>query len=147
MPSIAIDPLPFAVALWARTAEIGVMTIFIAIALTASLMLEELANMADAIKENLSSTITGPNCCSLEFEKWRHQFELISKFVENVNNFFGPILLIKTAAAFGISIFDFNKILQSKGLYPIFYFEFIHTILRFFVILLPSSLVTQMVSH
>ena len=56
MPSIAIDPLPFAVALWARTAEMGVTTVFISMVFTASLMLEELASMADAMRKKMENS-------------------------------------------------------------------------------------------
>ena len=83
----------------------------------------------------------------LKVEQWRHLFVLVCAFIDQINRFFGPILLIKTAAGFAISIFDFNKVLQTKGKYPRFYFEFIHTILRLWVIVVPSYLIAQTVRY
>ena len=141
MPSIAVDPLPYIVALWARASEIGVTTIFSVMTLAAAIILEELSMMADRIREK----INGSSGHSLEVEKWRSLFVLLCNFIDQINHFFGPILVIKTAIAFAMSIFDFNLILQSKGQYPRFYFQYVHTILRFLVFLVPSYLVTQTV--
>ena len=137
---IGKSPLPFVAALWARMAEVGVVIIFSTLALTTSLLFEELVNMADAAKADCSSS----NCLSAELNQLPRNYDLICKFIEKMNCCFGPILLIQTASGFAIPIFEFYKILQTRGQFPRFYFAFIHTIFRFLIlILIPSHLITQ----
>ena len=135
------DPLPIVTALWARTAEIGVSIVFVTISLTASLLFEELSNRAEMMAEEKD------HLSMLELDDWRRHYDRICTFVKKTNRCFGPILVLQTALGFAMPIFEFAKILQTKGQSPRLYFEFIHTIFRFFVIILiPPYLVTQQVN-
>ena len=140
------NPLPFTAALWARLAESCVMTVFITLALIASCLLNESAQRADDLNENISPTTVDDANLTESLEEWRRQFNMICMFTEQINRVFGIVLLLQTALAFSSPIFEFNEILLSKGKFPRFYFEFFHAIFRFFLhILLPSYLVKQQV--
>lgn len=140
---ISIEPLPFLAALWARSAEIATTAVFVSIALITSLLVEELVNRADDMAED--SSIDLPNVLSANLEQWRSHYYSIIKFIDKTNHYFGLILLIQTSIGFAVPIFEFYKILQTKGHYPIYDFAFIHTILRFLLIVVPSYLVSQQV--
>ena len=142
------NPLPFATTVWARTAEIGVSTIFVVMSFTASLLFEELVNRADDMNENYATAPS--NYLPAELEKWRTHFDLVCTFVTKINRSFGLVLALQTALAFAIPIFDFYKILialMGKGILDFRYnFAFMHTLLRFlFLILVPSYFVAQQV--
>lgn len=141
---MVMDPLPFIAALSARTAEIGISAIFFSISITASVLLEELGNRAYNMTEDCSGF--RPSHFLVELEHWRQHYILICQFVDEINIFFGPILLMFSAIGFAVPIFEFNKILQTRNYpHPRYYFEFIHSIVRFLVILVPSYLVSQQV--
>ena len=133
------NPFPLIASLWARMAELAITALFVALALTASLLFEELGNRANEMNEESN---VGP----LKLENWRRTYVQVCEFVAIINQIFGFILLIKTALAFAISIFELNKILQTRMEWPQYYFEFVHTALRFLLeMLLPSYLLTQKV--
>ena len=144
---ISIEPLPFLAALWARSAKIATTAVFVSIALITSLLVEELVNRADDKSED--SSIDLPNVLSANLEQWRNHYYSIIKFIDKTNHYFGVILLIQTSIGFAVPIFEiyfpFYKILQTKEQYPIYDFAFIHTILRFLLIVVPSYLVSQQV--
>ena len=140
LPKTIPDPLPFFAALCGRAADIGVSIVFFPLALTAAILFEELADRANAMKEMPSS-----NNLPMALKDWRRHYNLICEFVEKISNCFGPMLLLQICLGFALPIFDFNKILLSKGQLPRHYFQFGHNIIRFLVILVPSYLITQKV--
>ena len=141
---IVSDPLSLLAALWARSAEICISSIFFAFASISSLLFEELVSRADDMSEEYN--VAFPEEFVMKLEKWRRNFDLVCQFVEKINSCFGPVFLLQTALVFSIPIFDCNKILLTKQQVPRFYFEFAHSIFRFFLmIILPSYLVSQQV--
>ena len=110
-----------------------------------SILLQELSTrLLEIVDENEHQG--SPNCLSVPLDEWRHHFDLVCQFIEQINRCFGPILLIQTAIVYSLPIFQFNKILLTQGRFPRLYFEFIHTIARFLIFLvIPSYLVTQKV--
>lgn len=136
LPIAAIDPLPLVAAVLARSAALIATATFGVTAFTTSVILEELiikASDVEIIKIKKDKLTAFFSASKLKLEKWRYNFDLISRFVEKINKMFGPILLIETIIGFAVPIFEFNKILQTRNTpYPRYYFEFIHTVLRFF---------------
>ena len=143
---ISTYPLPNVVALLARIAEIGVTTICIAMSFTAALLFDELSERADSMIENRDNGYNADNL-SNNLETWRYHYTLVCRYVKKINKCFGLILLFTTAIDFSIPMFEFNMLYQSKGQFPQYYFEFGHSILRFLVLLVPSSLVKQKVTY
>ena len=148
LPILGIDPLPFIAALWSRASEICITALFVTLTLTASFLFEELVNRADDMKEMSNNITNSSDSLSVKLEQWRHHFVLINRFINKINNCYGLILLLQTAYGFAVPIFEFNKILQSRNTpFPRYFFEFAHTVLRFFIILIPSYLLTQQVKN
>ena len=144
-PIIVRNPLPFIAAFWARMTEIAITTTFTTMTFTASVLFEELLNRADDLSEDCNSS--NLDKVSGKLDEWRRHYDLVCQFVDKINFCFGPVLLIKIATGFASPIFDFFQILLTKGLVPRHYFEFFHTIFRFFtVIIVPSYLLTQQVT-
>ena len=141
LPMIVQDPLPFVAALWARIAEIGVANVFLTMVFVAELLFQELNDRANDI--NLDESRANR---SDKLEDWRHHFDLVCTFLENINSCFGPVLLIQTALGFALPIFECNKMFYTKWQKPRIYFEYGHSIIRFLLILLiPSCAVTKQV--
>ena len=139
LPNIARDPMPFAAALLSRASEIGVSWIFATLAFAAVVLFKELNERADDMTETIDF-----NNVSTELEEWRQHYDLVCRFVETIDDCFGWILLLQTALGFSVPIFDYYKLLYTKGQVPRHYFEFGHTIFRFSLfMLIPSYLVTQ----
>ena len=143
LPKIARDPMPFAAALLARTSEIVIICIFDTFSFVTAILFEELADSAeDMAEENKIHS----NNISTELEEWRRHYDLVCRFIETVNDCFDWILLLQTALGFALPIFDFYKILYTNGQVPRHYFEFGHTVFRFFLfMLIPSYLVSLQV--
>ena len=147
LPIIVRNPLPFIAALWARAADIGITAAFVTMAFTVSLLIDELVKRTEEV--NKEYTLLAPantvTRFSMKLDEWRSHCHLICEFIDRVIGFFGPALLLKIALGFASPIFEFTKILQTRGQVRRFYFEFLHSIFRFFIILLPSYLVAQKV--
>ena len=144
LPMIFRNPLPFAIALWARTAEISATATFLALALTVSSFFEEIVERAEDIAEDCMSFADAE--ISLKLNKCRRHYSMICGLIDKVNRCFGPILVMQTSIAFSLPMFEFCSIWQTLGAVSIYNFSFIHTTLRFLVwILIPSYLVSQQV--
>ena len=100
-----LDPVPFLAGIWARIAEIGTMIVFFAMTFTAAILFDELISRANEMKEINSNSLP------MALKEWRRIYDLVCEFVENINDCFGPTLLLQTALYFALPIFDFNKIL------------------------------------
>ena len=138
-PLVGTDPLPFVAALLARMAENGIMALFVALNFASVLLFDEMVDRTEDLTQQDSLN-------SMELEKWRGHFDMVCTFVRKINRCFGPILLLQTILGFSVSIFEFQRILTTKGQVWRFYFEFGHTIIRFlFVMLIPPYLVSQKV--
>ena len=143
LPMIVGDPIPFAAAILARTSEVGFGIIFVTILFVAILLFEELADRADGLSDE--NNIDSVNI-STALEEWRRIYDLACLFVESIDDCFGWMLLLQTAYGFAVPIFDFHKILYTNFQLSRHYFEFGHTIFRFFLfMLIPSYLVKQQV--
>ena len=145
LPTIFRNPIPYSTALLARASDIAISVVFATFAFTASLLFEELAARADDLTEGKDIKEDSENI-SLDLEQWRRQYYLVCRLVDKINSCFGCILLLQIAIGFALPIFDFFKILYTKGLVSRFYFEFIHTIFRFLIfMLIPSYFVDKKV--
>ena len=147
LPMTIIDPLPFLSALWARLAELGITNVFVVLTLIASLLLEELFHRASAMKEEHEIKEDNENLLSSKLETWRCHYDMICRLVDKINRIFAPILLVQIAVNLGVSFFEFSKILKTKGLYARLNFAYLHSILRFFLVLVPSYMVSQKVCY
>ena len=108
------NSLAYAVGVLSRLAEIGVRTTFIVLVLIAGLLFDTLGNYLENNTEiflNNSNTMM-----SVELENWKNQYDLVCRFVEQINRVFGFFLLMITGHDFATCIFDFNNILEHLDL-------------------------------
>lgn len=140
----AKNPLPYVTALWARFSNVGILISFVVLSFTAVLLFEELIEKAENINEECSD-INIPTSTHLNLDKLGQYYELVCRFVQKIEDCFGLVLLLETARTFSVSIYEFYQILQSHGIFPKYCYRFLHTIVRFFLVLVPSYLVTQQV--
>ena len=145
LPMIVRDPLPFAAALWSRLAEIGVTNVFVTIVFVAAILFEEINDRAEEL--NLDNNDDDPSeDWPMKLEELKFHHNLACELIEKINHCFGAVLLLEITLGFTVPIFDFYKMIYTKGLQPRFYFEFLHTSLRFLIFfLIPSHTVTQQV--
>ena len=147
LPMIVRDPLPFLAALWARIAEIGIVNVFVTTSILATLLFNELNDRAEEMSQDCK-TAQYFDVYSESLEKWRRHYNLVCRFVEQINSCFSPILLIEIGLGFAVPIFEFQKLFNTNWQKARFYFEFVHTIFRFLVTLLnPSYSLTKQVYH
>ena len=170
-----IQPLPLAVAFWARLAEIGVRITFIALTCVAALIYEEID---EEISDLAEQSVIPDDQGSLERNSDRliDHYDLACRLVEQINRCFASVLLIITATDFTIAIFEFFQIfitLRREGvrynnkfyetadeLYvarnsdgtinvqriTVIVISFVHVIFRFFAILAASHHATSKVN-
>ena len=117
--------------------------------MTASLLQKELLERAEEMETKNNQTVSEEHTPK-DLEMWRCHYDLVCRYIEQINRFFGLVLLIKTALAFAIPIFELIKIMQSQDqtghLFPRYYFEFIHTIVTFLIeIVMHSYLISRQV--
>lgn len=141
----AVNPLPYMAAIWARLANVGILIVFVVFSFAAALLYEELVVRAAYINEECND-FTVPSHIQFYLDKLRHHYGSICSYVENIEDCFGLVLLLDTARTFSVSIYEFYEILLSRGRLPKYYFNFLHSIIRFFLVLVPSYLITQQVS-
>ena len=101
--------------LWSRFAEIGVRISFMVFATIAAFLFNELDMKVDEFVEKMK---TDPKRdeqenVSLELETWKNQYDLVCRFVEQINRSFGFFLLIITGIDFATSILEFYNILAA----------------------------------
>lgn len=117
--AISFEPLPFLAAVWSRLAEVGVRVTVIAISFIAVLLFEELDEQIETMTEISPSRPSDTKYneeMSQRLRKWRCHYDLVSQFVEQINQCFGPVLLIATAVDFCTAIYQFHDILQYMDL-------------------------------
>ena len=109
--------LNYFVGLWSRLGEIGVRTTFIVFAFTAALLFDELNQEIDNIvQKTVDFSDYYKERMSEELETFKNQYDLVCRFVEQINQFFSLTLLIITGIDFATSILDFNNILEHLNL-------------------------------
>ena len=110
---------PYLVGLWSRLSEVGVRTTFIVFTSTASLLFEELDSRIENMAKQLADIDHEEHISSAKLENWKDQYDMVCRFVEQINRVFGFFLLIITCHDFATCILDFSNILQHldfKGL-------------------------------
>lgn len=76
-----------------------------------------------------------------KLDQWMKQYNLACQLLKQINKCFGLILLITTANDFIVSIQTFDKLVFFYDQSFRYYFQFLHGILRFFLIIYSSFLV------
>ena len=108
--------LGYFVGLWSRFAEIGVRTAFIVFASTASCLFDNLESEITSIMAQKRITDKNIDNESAKLENWKNQYDLVCRFVEQINRVFGFFLLIISIHDFANCILDFANILQHLDL-------------------------------
>lgn len=142
----AMNPLPYITAIWARMTNVGILILFAVLSFIAALLFEDLVERAKQIKEECGD-VAIPSTISLHLDKIRYHYDLVCRFVQKIDDCFGLVLLLDTVRTFSVSIYGFYEILQSQGKFPKYYFSFLHSIVRFFLVLMPSCLIKQQVNN
>ena len=130
---------PAIAALCARLAEIGVRSTFVVMTSVATLLLEELENR---LKEQLEKMATGPfneHQMSMDLDQWKCQWDLVARFIKQINRCFSIILLLTSASDFIVVATEFQHFTKFNNVNPRAYFRFFHGLLRSFVILAASN--------
>lgn len=145
--TISKSPLPFLAAIWARLIDICILFVYAGFSCLAA---EIFVDIEEKASEIMDTNYQFPCCCqsfSLKLEEIRKHYELASTLVETIDNCFGLVLLVNTAKAYATSIYEFCSILMTGGKYMKRYPEFVHTVIRFIVIMFPSFFVAQKVGY
>ena len=135
-------PLSLIAALFSRLAEIGIRTTFIVMAATASLLFEELNQRMENLAQksnNHCDVVIDDQLVSKDLDEWKANYNLVIQLTSQINRFFGPILFITYASDYVIAILEFQNIMNSIGLNPRYYLQFIHIMLRFLSIIIVSQ--------
>ena len=106
------EPLPLSAAMWARLAEIGVRTTFIAVTFIATLVLEEVEEEINDLAEETGAAKYDyeQESIILKFYECVSHYHLASLMIKQINRCFSLVLLIITAIDFSASIFYFFQI-------------------------------------
>ena len=138
-------PIPPIAALCSRLAEIGVRTTFVAMVSTATLIIEELEERADELEEKLSTDPFNEQQQSNNLDEWKCQYDLVVRFIDQINRCFGIVLLLISATDFIIPVLEFKNIQKYNYTNPRTYFNCLHSLLRALVVFKVSDLVASKV--
>lgn len=90
MSSSFYGKMAYPIGIWVQSSMIAVLSVLCNLMWTASLLAEELDEKTIEF-ENMDDEDGRP---SLEQEKWLGQFNLLTNFIEEINNFFGYIMIL-----------------------------------------------------
>lgn len=115
-PTIVSNPATyrisgFGISVWIQSSVIFVMTIFVILAWTASLLAEELVNRSKLMTADQRKT--GRPSLML-FDKWMREVDIFNCLVEKINDCFGPILLLALSHILVVSIFNWYHIVSNS---------------------------------
>ena len=139
---ISRNEMPFVAALGSRLAEIGVRGTFLLVTSIATIFLEELENKIQLLAENSDdqSDRSSANAKNMpkDLEEWKIQYELIARYIHQINKSFGVVLLlILIVDQYVAAIECFNIMVTWDE--PRYYFNFLHILSRFLLITFASS--------
>lgn len=141
----AMNPFPYVTAIWARMANVGILIFFAVLSFTAALLFEELVEIGKTMYEECGDFPIPYTAISLHVDKIRCYYDLVCTFVHKIEDCFGLVHFLDTARTFSVSINEFYEILLSWGRFSKYYLSFLHSIFRFFLVLVPSYLITKQV--
>ena len=134
--------VPTISALISQLAEIGVRTTFMVIASTAALLYEELdeeiTNVSLETSDPETSSSYDHQRLSKNLDNWKAKYDLVCRFTEQINRCFGLAMLLTLSCDYLVAIIEFQNILLHQWTRPQNYFNFIHIVLRFLLILIAS---------
>ena len=119
------DVLPFVFALWARLAEIGVRVSFITMTFVVVLIFEDINKEIVYLKE-ISVDSKRQESLTLNWNRMVSHNDLACRLIEQINQCFGPVLLVVTVIDFTTAIYDFYNIrnILSEAIKENFLFTF-----------------------
>ena len=139
--------IPLIVALISQLAEIGVRATFIIMSSTAVLLFDQLNQGIDDFveKSTASNDSSDFHHQTEDLNQWKIHNDLVCLYTEQINRCFGISLLFICAVDFATPICEFQCILHHQGTNYRYYVYFIHSLLRFLLILISAHRVSSSV--